>query len=201
MEFLPTKIQSYNIRRKRINAILNILVLLFILSFIIIYFLIFQDSDLLVFKIIKTVFIHIKTTIFQNPSYLGVIYAAFFGGLFFIFMPGELLFINFIKTLNPWISLLLHLSFFALSFSVNYFIGLKFSNLTKKIVTPQKFYKIKGILNRRGSIAVFFINLIPGLPQQPLSAILGVFHYNLTRFYVYIFAAQTLKYIAIILLK
>ena len=65
-----------------------------------------------------------------------------------------------------------------------------------KLISPKKFYKLKGLLNKWGSLAVLLFNATP-LPSQHLSVILGVFRYNKTRFYVFVFLGQLIKYLYI----
>ncbi|MBW2982542.1 VTT domain-containing protein, partial [Candidatus Woesearchaeota archaeon] len=127
---------------------------------------------------------------------LGILYTTLIGGLFFVTIPLELLFIKFLKAGHFF---LLVISFYLLgllvSFTINYYIGLKLSGLSKKIISPKKFYKTKGVLNRYGSWAIFAFNVLP-LPAQPLAVILGVFRYNKTRFYALFILGQLIKYTA-----
>jgi membrane protein YqaA with SNARE-associated domain len=75
---------------------------------------------------------------------------------------------------------------------------MKLAGVSKKIITSKKFYKIKGLINIYGAGAIFVINALP-LPSQPLAAILGVFKYNKTKFYLFFLLGQFVKYGAITL--
>ena len=73
---------------------------------------------------------------------------------------------------------------------------LKLSGISKKLISPKKFYRLKGLTNKYGALTIFFFNALP-LPSQLLSVILGVFRYNKTRFYVFFLFGQIVKYAAI----
>ena len=109
-------------------------------------------------------------------------------------LPLEALFITFlIGGQNGLLLILIYVFGFICSYTLNYYIGYKLSEISRKLITPKKFYKIKGIINRYGSGAIFAFNLFP-LPSQPLAAILGVFKYNKPRFYTLFILGQVFKY-------
>jgi membrane protein YqaA with SNARE-associated domain len=128
---------------------------------------------------------------------LGAFYTSLFGGLFFVFLPMEAVYIRYLKSgFSPFLIILVYVGGFLFSYTANYYIGLKLNNVSKKIISPKKFYKIKGIINRYGAWAIFGFNVLP-LPSQPLSTILGVFRYNKKRFYLFFLLGQLIKYTAI----
>ena len=98
----------------------------------------------------------------------------------------------------PFMLVGIYLFGLVLSYTINYYLGMRLANLVQKAITPKKFYKIKGIINKYGVGAIFVFNVLP-LPSQPLSAILGVFKYNKTKFYVFFVLGQLIKYSAIII--
>ena len=146
------------------------------------------------------IFEHIKNEIYILKTYLGSFYTAFFGGLFFLPIPFDIFFYNFID-LNPFFLISFFIMGLMISFSINYYIGNKLVEPTKKLITIKKFYKIKVLINKFGGILIFTTNLIPLIfPTQPLSAILGVFNYNKTKFYILIISSNIIKFIILILL-
>ena len=73
-------------------------------------------------------------------------------------MPNEIIFIKAITNNSPILVIILTLTGFFIAYNVNYYIGQKFSKIAKKIITPKKFYKTKGILNKWGKWAIFGFN-------------------------------------------
>lgn len=200
MEFPTNDMFAYNAKKKRWNGIFSFIIIGVLAILTTVYFRFFHSSDLFFVKFLVGIFSHVNKNIFVEPTVLGALYTALFGGLFFVFVPVEAFFIKFLGIGTPILILFTYIFGFIISYSINYYIGLKFSKITQKIITPQKFYKLKGYLNRYGGWAIFFINVLP-LPSQPLSAILGVFRYNMTRFYFYFILGQLVKYSVIILIS
>ena len=194
--FSDTRMFSYNWKKKIAFGIAVIFGALVIASFILSYFLVLNKIDSRAVQIFQSVTGHVMSHISSSTT-LGIIYISLIGGLFFIFMPMEVFIARFITAGNPFIVVLvLYLGGVFVSYSIDYFIGLKLSRLSKKLISPRKFYSIKGKLNRYGSWAIFVFNVLP-LPSQILSAILGVFRYNKTKFYVFFMSGQLVKCIAI----
>ncbi|MCB9359340.1 VTT domain-containing protein [Candidatus Woesearchaeota archaeon] len=197
-EFSKDSIFAYNINKKRLSGLLTILISALVLIMFLYYFLILKHSDHIIIKIINTFFTHIFTQI-GNSTILGAFYTALFGGLFFIFVPIEAVFVSFATKNNPLIVIALFIIGFMISYTVNYYIGMKLVNFSKNIIGPRKFYKIKVKLNKWGGWAIFMFNALP-LPSQPLATILGIFKYNKTRFYTIFILGQLVKYFVIVTL-
>lgn len=196
-KFESTGIFAYNHARKIMAGISYILLIVVAASFAMYYFFHLRNSDFAAVKMLERAVVHITSNI-GGSTYLGVLYSGLIGGLFFIFMPLEIFFARFAASgHNLAAVILIQISGLIVAYTVNYLIGQKLSFLAKKLISPQNFYKTKGIINRYGSIAVFAFNATP-MPSQPLAAILGVFRYNKTRFYVYFIAGQLVKMAAII---
>jgi membrane protein YqaA with SNARE-associated domain len=195
LSFRENRIFSYD----RFNKIgfgifIFFLGILFVLLLITYFFQ--KGSDLIVFKILNTVIDHVFSHI-DSASPVGMVYTTLLGGLFFVAVPLEVLFIKFLKSGPPIYTIFLfYFLGLIVSFTINYYIGLKLSGLSRRIISPKKFYKVKGILNRHGSWGIFAINALP-LPSQMLSVILGVFRYNKTRFYIFFILGQLVKHLAI----
>jgi membrane protein YqaA with SNARE-associated domain len=190
--FLENRIFTYNHSRKVAFGVFLILGIALLISFTILYIGVWRHSDFLVVKMFNTAASSVTTNIADSTS-LGVFYTGAIGGLFFIFMPMEVMLARFINSGSPFTYiLLLYMAGILIAYSLNYFIGLKLSRLSKKLISPKKFYSIKGKVNKWGGVAIYVFNALP-LPSQLLAAILGVFRYNKTRFYVYLLLGQLTK--------
>lgn len=196
-EFSTTAMFQYNRSHKLRFAFILYGVMFLAIIFAASYYFFLQHMEIAFFEFFRQIITHIKDAI-ASASILGILYTSVFGGLFFVTIPLELVFISFLRNgANPFFLIITFIGGFVISFTINYIIGMKLDTLSKKIINPQKFYKIKGILNRYGAIAVLVINAIPFLPAQPLATILGVFKYNKAKFYVYFISGQLLKFTAI----
>jgi membrane protein YqaA with SNARE-associated domain len=190
--FNENRIFPYNKGRKIAFGMSLILFIAAIVSLVLVYIFVLRGSQLGFIVAIEKFWAGIARNIAQS-TLLGVLYTALIGGLFFVVMPVEILFARFLAAENPFLAvLLIYLSGLAVAYTVNYFIGWRLSGVAKKLIAPRKFYKLKGTLNRYGAIAIYIFNAVP-LPSQPLAAILGVFRYNKTRFYVFFLLGQLTK--------
>jgi len=195
IRFRENRIFRYNRWNKKSFGI-SVFVLIFVIALLGITYFFLRDSDIFIFKFLNFIITHFTHHI-GGGSLLGVFYAGAVGGLFLVSIPMEILFIKFLKIGHPFlIMLLFYIIGIFIAYSINYFIGLKLSKFSKKLISPKKFYKIKGLTNKYGALAVFVFNVLP-LPSQILSVILGVFRYNKTRFYIFFLSGQIIKYIII----
>ena len=111
----------------------------------------------------------------------------------------EAVFLTFLKAgYSPFILVGIYVFGMIIAYTINYYLGMRLATITQKTITPQKFYKIKGIINKYGVLAIFLFNVLP-LPSQPLSAILGVFKYNKAKFYTFFILGQITKYTIIVI--
>lgn len=170
-----------------ITAIIAAIIILFILA---IKFPILKDSFLWHF------FSHIKYHT-STLSYLGMYYVTLFGGLFFVTVPIEPYFVVAIQRNNAFIITLAAFLGITISYTVDYILGYKFSNVSKKLISVKQFYKMKAIINKRGSLAIVFFNII-GFGSQQITFVLGVFRYNWIRLALLTFLGQAIKYSAIL---
>lgn len=193
------EIIEVNAKKKKFNGILEILIVLFIIFVIVLYLVFLRKLTFFQDWFLTDFLAHVKMHI-ASFDLLGSFYIAFFGGLFFIFVPMEAYFFG---AVNDMHSLLLYLVFIAgifVSYSLDYLIGLKANRLAKKLVSPKKFYSIKTYINRYGKWAIFGANVIPFMPSQQVTFILGVFRYNKIRLLVLTIGGQIIKYGVILLL-
>ncbi|MFT4343970.1 MAG: hypothetical protein ACMXYE_04455 [Candidatus Woesearchaeota archaeon] len=189
----PSAIFSYGRKERIINTLIATGITLAVISFIITSILVARYTNIFPFTLVSAIITHIFSAIYSG-SLLGAFYTTLVGGLFFLTMPMEILYANFLLKGHLWILVLtLYILGMIFSYTLNYYIGFKLSRFAKSIITPKKFYPLKGLLNKYGPIAIFFVNALP-LPSQPLSVILGVFNYNKVRFYILFIAGQVVKF-------
>ena len=191
-KFKEDKIFLYNIHKLENIFIFLFYLILFFTIFILInyYFETLEYFENFFYFLYEFIFAEIYT----NKTLLGSFFTTLFGGLFFLPIPFELLLYNFIFH-NFFLLIFFSILGLTISFTINYYIGQNLSEFTKKIITIKKFYKMKNLINRYGAILIFFFNVVPIIfPSQPLSAILGVFKYNKTKFYIVIISSQIIKY-------
>jgi len=193
--FSETRMFNYHRRMKIASGILWVFGIAIFLS-LFISFLALRNSDIPGIVFFRNIMANITSNI-ADSTLLGIAYTSLIGGLFFIFMPMEVLFGRFLGAGHQFITVLfLYLAGLSAAYTANYFIGLKFARISKKLISPRKFYALKGKINKYGGIAIYFFNALP-LPSQILAAILGVFKYNKTRFYVFFLLGQLTKCVAI----
>lgn len=198
MNFTRDVMFDYNEKEKKRFAYTTYGVLIGILVLVILYVLVLQNADIAFISYLRETILHIIHHITEK-SLLGVFYASAIGGLFFVTISLEGLFLTFLKSgHSPFILVGIYIFGLLISYTINYYLGMRLATITQKAITPKKFYKIKGVINKYGVLAIFVFNVLP-LPSQPLSAILGVFKYNKTKFYVYFLAGQIIKYTLIVI--
>lgn len=194
--FREDKIFSYDRLGKVVFSLSVIILAAFFILLAVSYFFL-KGSDIFIFKLMNAIINHFTFNL-SKSTLLGIFYTNAVGGLFFITIPSEVFYIDSLDSGHSlFIILVLNFIGLIISYSLNYLIGLKLSGLSKKLISPKKFYQTKGTLNKYGSFAVFFFNAVPILPSQALSVILGAFRYNKTRFYIFFLLGQIVKYIVI----
>jgi len=193
--FEKSRIFSYNLWNKRRFVFFAILIAVVLILFSLYYFFGLRDSEFFLIQWTNA-FVNNITSEIAALTLLGAFYAALFGGLFFIPSPTEVIFIAFVVKLNPILLILIFMIGTIISYELNYFIGLKLSELSKRVIGYKQFYKFKGFTNKYGMWTIFLFNLLP-LPSQPLATILGVFRYNRGKFYIAFISGELLKFIVI----
>jgi len=184
-------IKEVNVKKKKFEGIMTVAVFTFV-TIVAIYYIVWFRA-LLADTIFGTVVGHIKMNI-AAFSALGSLYTALFGGLFFLLVPMEAYFLNALNHNSP---VVLYGFFFLgmlISYPMDYFIGMKLFKISRKLVSPKKFYKIKTYINRYGKAAIFAAHAIPFFPSQQVTFILGVFRYNKGKLFMIALPAQMLKY-------
>lgn len=195
---LKNCVMKVNARQKEFNVVFLIAMIFFASLMFVLYLTTFQKMELFTDSFLTSIIRHIGYHL-SSSSLLGAFYLGMFGGLFFIPTPIELIAMR-IMDQNPYYVLVLIPLFAGLfiSYSIDYIIGLKLSNLARKLISIKKFYKLKTFINRYGKYGILFFNALP-LPSQQLTFVLGVFRYNKIRLLVFTLAGQIIKYALIIL--
>lgn len=192
---------EYRSKVKKLSGMFLIAIFCIIGALGVLYFIFLRRLELFQGTWFSFALTHIKDEVFSNSA-IGLFYVTFFGGLFFLFTPIDVFFIAAINTgkFSPLHCTLMFLGLL-FSYSLNYVIGLRFSTLSKKLVSPKKFYKTKVIVNKFGKLAILFFNII-GFGSQQLTFVLGVFRYNRTRLLILAVIGQIIHYslIAVVLI-
>jgi membrane protein YqaA with SNARE-associated domain len=195
-KFSPSSIIAYNKNEKKKFLLTFFYIFIFLLIFGLSYYFYFKNLDFFLIKFLNFAVDGVSFEI-KNLSYQGIFYIALLGGFFLIFMPLEVIFISVLTGgKSAFILIPVYLLGIFISYNFNYYIGYKLGDFSKKLITYKKFYSIKKLIDNHGILAIFLFNFLP-LPSQPLSTILGVFKYNLFRFYIFFILGQLLKYILI----
>ncbi len=194
--FSETRMFAYNKARKIAFGIAVVLSIVLIVSVITSYLLMISSPDFEGIVFINRLAAHVTSHI-GSSTLLGVFYSALIGGLFFVVVPLEIFLTKFMNSGQSFIAVTtFYMIGILVSYSIDYFIGLKMSTLAKKLISPRKFYGVKGKINKYGAIAIYVFNVFI-LPSQILAVILGVFKYNKTRFYIFFLLGQLTKCIII----
>ncbi|AOP35250.1 hypothetical protein A0128_16215 [Leptospira tipperaryensis] len=197
MLFQKDEIFSYHKKRNFYSGLIFLSTV-----FIALTLLILATSGILKFEIpglsaVQKLVLYVSKEI-QKPSLIGVFFTTLFGGLFFFYLPIEFLYIRATYSkLDGSDLIMLHILGLLISFSINYFLGRIAARACIKLISPKKFYRMKGFLNRYGVLAIFVFNALP-LPAPILSAILGVIRYKKKIFYPVFVAGQLSQSVVIL---
>jgi membrane protein YqaA with SNARE-associated domain len=194
--FNKNEIFEYNTSWNYYLGVFKISIVALIIIFGIIFYFFLRNTNIMFIDFIKSIFSNIYSEI-KLGSILGAIYTTLFGGLFFVFLPLEVLFITFLDSVNPILLTTIFMIGLSISYMTNYFVGMYFAKFVKHLIGAEQFYKTKGIMNKYGKMTILIMNLTPQMPSQQLAAILGVFKYNKMRFYAFFFLGNLIKFVTI----
>jgi len=136
---------------------------------------------------------------FLNVTPLGLLYAHFIGGIFFMPSADELVFYYGLLNNNPLLfSFAASLTGYMLAQILNYFIGYKISSFMLHFISKKKVYQTKRWINKYGVYGIFVFNIIPILPAPLLIFALGVTKYNFKRLFIITLIAKILEYLILI---
>ncbi len=176
--FLKDNVFQYNKISKRIEGMVKIL-LGTILVLVIIAQVVGLTEGTFIDKIISFIYQQ-----FSGKTLSGVFLIGLIGGLFFLSVPIEILFINAMHRIIVDSFVLGAILFIGLllSYILDYLMGYYLSSLATKMMSPKQFYGIKAKLNKYGSWLILLFNILP-LPSQGLTFVCGVFRYNKMRYF------------------
>ncbi|MGM5488370.1 MAG: DedA family protein [Nanobdellota archaeon] len=192
---LTSELFNYGYTSKRLQPFLFIGTLLFLFFAAAMALFIFWGDNPFAGSIFEAIFLHVKGQVI-NRSYLGVFYVTFFGGFFFLSVPIEVFFVAALKNHNPILLIIVALAGAAISYTIDYLLGYKLAILSRKFISIKQFYKMKSLINRRGLMAILFLNII-GVGSQQMTFVLGVFRYNKTRLVIATLIGQTIKFVGL----
>jgi len=148
---------------------------------------------------INAVYEHIVMQI-TKKTYLGLFYASFFGAIFFITIPVELIIIYYISLgYNIIIIGLITTVASVLGLFVNYLIGLMLGKKIMKWILKDTYDKIKVWNDKYGGFFIFAGSFLPS-PIEIACVIFGTTKYSIKKFFIYSTLGRILKTVALFFL-
>jgi len=132
----------------------------------------------------------------SNRSLLGLFYFTFFGNLFFLSLPDEIIFILYLGLGFPLVHVIaIALVANILGMIINYFLGCLISKKLIKKILKHKYtdYSIK--MKHNGWMIILFGNIFPS-PIQLVSVMFGSMRYGFWRFLLYTVMGKICKFTA-----
>lgn len=171
----------------RMSFLDKLFLILVIASIIYICYLFFQNEMLGILKMNPYIwgFISHITGEIAGRTILGLLYASFFGSLFFIFLPMEVIFVYYL-TLGYSIPLLIALTMlgYLIGLSIDYLFGFAVGTRIVKFFVREKFDRFHDMVTKWGGAVVFVGNLII-FPIQPVSVVVGSARYSYKKFFMF----------------
>jgi len=128
-----------------------------------------------------------------EKSLLGLFFATFFGGLFFITMPIEVTFLYFLSLgYNVPLIILIALAGDTLGLIVDYSIGWLLGKRVLRFFLKDTYDKFINIIERFGGVIILFGNIIP-FPIQLVSLVIGTTRYSIKKFVIYSAIGKLIK--------
>jgi membrane protein DedA with SNARE-associated domain len=164
----------------------KLFILLLVGSIVYIVYLYFQKDIIRILQMnpyVWGVFSHIAGEI-SKRTLVGLFYASFFGSLFFIFLPLELLFLYYL-TLGFSIPLAMTVTLigYLMGLCLDYVFGFIFGAKLVRLILQSKFDKFHNMIEKWGSFVVLFGNIII-FPIQPVSVVIGSAKYSFKKFFI-----------------
>ncbi len=137
---------------------------------------------------------HVALQITQK-TLLGLFYAAFLGGLFFVTLPVEAVFI-FYLTLKYNVYFVVLIAFLGnlLAMILNYLLGLLFGKWLLKKVLKHNHDRFNNWVKRFGGLILVIGNIIP-FPIEPLALVYGGVKYPFKKFVILTAIGKLIKFI------
>ena len=159
-----------------------------VLGALYVLFLIFRDDLLALLQRNATVwgvYTHIADQI-SEKTLLGLAYAGFFGSLFFILIPLEAVFFYYLALPHAaGLVILIMLVSSVLGLAVDYLMGRLVGEGLLMRYAEARFTKTKRSMEKWGGAIVVTSNVIPFLPVQIISVVVGATRFGLKKFLIY----------------
>jgi membrane protein YqaA with SNARE-associated domain len=184
-EILPVKKKKFLRTRRFIR---KIIIWAIIIATIYGLFVLFKDDIINLLRKNQytwAVYIHISSQI-SGETLLGLAYAGFFGALFFILIPLEVVFFYYLALpYNSIVVLFIMLISSVLGLGVDYIMGRLVGESVLLRFKGTKFEKYKRAMESYGGFIVVVTNIIPFLPVQIISVAVGATKFGLKRFMIW----------------
>ncbi|MBU1070246.1 VTT domain-containing protein [Myxococcota bacterium] len=179
---------SENSRKKKKNRLGRLFFWLAVLGGLYVLFLIFRDDLVQLMRrnaTVWAVYSHIADQI-SDRTLLGLAYAGFFGSLFFILIPLEAVFFFYLALEHsPALVILIMLFSSVLGLALDYLMGRLVGEGLLMRYAEERFTKTKRSMDRYGGAIVIVANVIPFLPVQIISVVIGATRFGLRKFLIY----------------
>ena len=147
-------------------------------------------------------FIQITITSMQrsiiDTTSLGLFYAHFIGGVFFLPSPQEAIFYyGLVRSKAVVLPLIFSLMGYLLAQVLNYYLGSRISSFTLNFISKKKVYKTRRFVNKYGVYGIFLFNLLP-FPSPLLTFALGIAKYRFSRMFISTSLGVLCKYLVLI---
>jgi len=181
----------------------KIFLLILVFSVVYIGYLYFQDKAIEILRMnpyVWSFFTHITREI-SKRTLMGLFYASFFGSLFFIFLPIELLFLYYLA-LGYSVPLVIALVMigYLMGLSIDYLFGFVVGAKMLKFFLRTKFDKFHNMTSKWGAAVVLIGNIIP-FPIQPASVVIGSAKYSFKKFFLLSLLGVFVKLFALVVIS
>jgi membrane protein YqaA with SNARE-associated domain len=144
-----------------------------------------------VWNIVSPIFSEIS-----SHTLLGLFYISFFGSLFFIAIPVEIVFLYYLTLgYNPWAVIGICVFASMLGFVIDYAIGFVLGEGFFRFFLKEKYGKFEGSIKKFGGLILVFGQVIPS-PIELFIVVLGAARYNFNKFLVYSLLGRILKFVS-----
>lgn len=132
-----------------------------------------------------------------RKTYLGLLYASFFGAIFFITVPLEIIILYYIS-LGKSIYFIGIITLIGGVFGLfmNYLIGILFGEKAMKFMLKDSYTKMKGWVDRFGGFFLVIGSALPS-PIEVACLVFGATRYSIKKFFIYNAIGRVMKIIAL----
>lgn len=181
----------------------KIFLLVLVASVVYIGYLYFQNDILALLKMnpyVWAFFSHIFAEI-SKRTILGFFYVCFFGSLFFIFIPIEMIFLYYM-TVGHSVPMLMIIALLGvlMGLSFDYVFGLTVGTRLVKLAVGSKFERFHNLIQKWGGIIIFLGNAII-FPIQPVSVVIGSAKYSFKKFILFTVLGLFVKIFLLVMLS